>query len=74
MNLEISPKNHIEIETIKKYFPLNVVPPYPTRSGARTESGDIDQFYHIYIFKYCRNKCRLIISVKEGSLFYQLTL
>ena len=35
--------------------------------------GD-DQFYHIYIFEFCKNKCRIIISVKEGPPFCQLTL
>ena len=47
---------------------------YPTWPGGQTKSGDADQFYHIYIFEYCRNKCRIIISIKEGPPFCQLTL
>ena len=46
-----------------------VVPPYPIRPGGRTEFGVVDQFYHIYIFEYCKNKCRIIVSVKEGPPF-----
>ena len=49
-------------------------PPYPTRPGGRMGSEDADQFYHINIFKYCRNKCRIIISIKEGPPFCQLTI
>ena len=52
----------------------SVAPSYPTQPGGRTGSGDADQFYHIYIFEYCRNKCRIIILVKEGPPFFQLTL
>ena len=68
--LSISPKG---VSSPSCYY-LNVAPPYPTRPGGRTGSGDVDQFYHIYIFEYYRNKCRIIISVKEGPSFCQLTL
>ena len=47
---------------------------YLTQPRGRTGSRDTYQFYHIYIFKYYRNKCRIIISIKEGSSFCQLTL
>ena len=59
---------------ISKYFKETVVPLYPTRPGDRTGSEDVDQFYHIYIFEYCRNKCRIIISIKKGPPFCHLTL
>ena len=49
-------------------------PSYSTWHGGQTRFGDVDLFYHIYIFEYCRNKCRIIISVKEGPPFCQLTL
>ena len=52
----------------------SVVPPYSTWPGGVTRFGDADQFYHICIFEYCRNKCRRIILVKEGPPFCQLTL
>ena len=52
----------------------NVAPSYSTRPKGRTGSGDADQFYHIYIFEYCSNKCRIIISIKEDPPFFQLTL
>ena len=48
------------------FITLYKEPPDLTRPGGLTGSGDADQFYHIYIFEYCRNK--------EGPLFFQLTL
>ena len=53
---------------------ITVAPPYLTQPRGRTRFGDADQFYHIYIFKYCKNKCCIIVSVKEGPPFCQLTL
>ena len=55
-------------------FIVTVAPPYLTRPEGQTRSGDANQFYHIYIFEYCRNKCFIIISVKDGPPFCQLTL
>ena len=51
-----------------------VAPLYSTQLGGQIEFADANQFYHIYIFDYCINKCRIIISVKEGPSFCQLTL
>ena len=52
----------------------SVTPPYSTRPEGRRGFEDVDQFYHIYNFEYYRNKCHIIISVKEGPPFCQLTL
>ena len=73
-SLPLMQKKHDSVWVIVDRLMKSVAPPYPTQLGGRTRSGDADQFYQIYIFEYCRNICRIIILVKEGPPFCQLTL